>query len=210
MIETTYGPKIIIPDFRPFQEVICYFSSLFPEKRAVIAGGAIRDLWVTGDSKQIKDIDVFLLDVKEEEAPILDTHILENSHGQGALYHYIPTYLFKASYGPGVYHYPKCKVTLPGIPFPCELMYSPHATPEDLIRAFDWRACQFSYDGKSSLYPGEEDFSEGKLTLNEKIPYPKSTLRRGLMLEYKYRQLGRTLKLPKSTLLALVAMMAFN
>lgn len=205
---------LMVRKYEPFVETLTWFLDVLPDDTSVIiAGGAVRDLYVLQDPKAIKDIDLWILGVSEQNSqPLQDmlaTAYLPYTDNPPVAIDVGPS---GGGGGPAwAPHLPLANLTFPWCPVPCQLMFTEHATAADLLFHFDWRACAFAFDGERVLIPGMRDFDIATLTLTPSpILYPKSTLRRGFAFEWKYRHTSHRLALPNATILALASMLTLD
>lgn len=198
-----------IREHAPFQAALRWINAALPEKKVVLAGGAIRDYLMLGGCP--KDYDLFVLDVAQHEAPELTGRLgtaLFNTKGKHERLPLDPsTYNQKAE----TWNFPVFHAKLPGVPCSVEVIYVQETNVVELLERFDWRACQFAYDGKTVLVSGLQDFIDHQLTLTDmKVNHPKNTLRRGFLFEQRYLRAPHKLMLHPDTILALAAMTTFG
>ena len=197
--------------WKVFRETTDFLERALRPHKVVIAGGAIRDMYMVGEA-MIKDYDAWVLDVEEVHVPQIDKALQEAYRGMSTIY---PADSNWTDYPQRTFHSPKANIIFPWVPGkkPTQIMYSGYKTIEELIANFDWHCCAFGLQSEKLLTDGITDFNEGRLSLNETtIHNPKSTLRRGFHLEQKYRtnSEGLRLRLPNELILALAAMLNLN
>lgn len=216
-----------ILDFQPFHEVLAEIQRIVPNKYLVIAGGAIRDLFMH-DEKLIKDIDVFILDVKEDERTAIEKSFYGKIIGQKR--HPDPSY-------PGAWgviwetKYPIIKHPKQTSPYggsisiiekvmnavkreneriyPVQIIAHSARTTDELLEDFDWKACQFAFDGKTVWRSGIEDFYNSELRLGT-VRNPFYTMARGFYLQEKFKRAGRKLVVGRESMLTLASMMLLD
>lgn len=200
-----------VKSWHAFRETLDFFRKVY-DRDVVLAGGAIRDMYIDGPSL-ISDYDVFVMGVKETDIPVLD----EKAHAASKRLHEMCREAETISYGGGPkqkFHIPKTTWKLPFVPGakPVQIMYSPRENMRDLVSHFDWRVCSFGFDGETVITDGVEDFRQHRLSLNldNRLPSPKSTLSRGFRISTKFARGSHFLVLPNELILALASMLVLN
>ena len=201
-----------VREFGPYYRTIDYLSRALLPHKVVIAGGAIRDMFMVGEH-MIKDYDVWVLGVDEGIDVALDQklrEVYEHTAGVAAAH---PNFITK-DYEKLFFGRPRFNIVLPWVPEgrPTQIMYSPVKTMAELVSAFDWRACSFGFDGNELITDGTADFDNKQLSLNDtKLGSPRNTLRRGFRIEEKYRYSPTPwrLWLTNELILGLAAMLTF-
>ena len=196
-----------------FRQVMDFFASEVFGRQVVLAGGCIRDMYISGHAL-ISDYDLWVLGVKDDEIPLLDSKLglacsAIDTRPEDAAVDENYTCNSKAKY-----HVPKSVWHFPYIPEnkPVQIMYTQQPTMEDLLAHFDWRVCSFGFDGETVITDGVEDFHQHKLSFNldNVIVSPKATLRRGFRIATKFARTPHFLTLPNELILALAAMLTLN
>jgi hypothetical protein len=205
-------------EFQPFVETLDFFEDAL-EKRVVLAGGCIRDMWLEGEAL-IRDIDAWVLDVRESEVQTLD-QMLGDAYREVVE---VPTPELNNARAAETarsgdypvhgqpFHVPRMNMYLPWITKPVQLMYTPEVSLRALIDKFDFHACSFGFDGETVISEGASDFEKHALSLNPQnaLRSARSTLRRGFRFEDKFRGTPHYLKFPNDLILALASMLVLN
>jgi len=205
-----------ILEFEPFNVVLQKVQRIAPNKYITIAGGAVRDLYVQ-DEKLIKDIDVFILDVKdnaEKQEIIANCSRMLAGGPQHQLY---PGANFNCLWNTA---YPNMDAAsfkawgfgLSGknkIQYAVQIVGHAAKDVKALLEDFDWRACQFAYDGHSVWRDGLNDFYENRLHLGN-VRNAFYTLKRGFYLEHKFAKAGMRVAVAKEDMLTLASMMLID
>ena len=186
-------------------------------KTAVIAGGAIRDMYLLHDQQKVKDIDVFLLGCTEAE-----TSALSDAYTRLGLFLQAKVHKSKDYFINKMKNRPRIKVfdvmtwRIKDLK-PIQIMLSSADTVEELLEDFDWRLCRFAYTDtpKKFWFEGWKDAVTHKLTSGDSIYDPFYSLRRGILLSHKYRggecpYLETHLRFPKEEAINLLSLMLVN
>jgi len=211
-----------IRDFSPFTDTLKLirgenwdfidgYKKYLSNKKVVLAGGCIRDLYLLSDPSKIKDIDAWILGCKDDnEAEHLSYALNEIQNRIGESSEFFSTHYLIEKLKNRKENIRTLSVTNMKIPsitdIPIQVMCSTANTVEELLESFDWGICQFAYDGKEFWFPGWKDFAAGYLSLNDCIPDPFYTLRRGILFSEKYKKKVRLRKTEALTLLSLMLM----
>jgi hypothetical protein len=194
--------------FMPFYDTLDFFEKEL-NRKVVLAGGCIRDMWKVGPV-MIKDYDVWVLGVQDSEISDLDKILASTAEKM----HPSEQKAADANYPDRNFHAPKLNLFLPCIPDGkvAQVIYTQSPTMEKLLAEFDWHVCSFGFDGKTVVSDGATDFDAHTLTLNPEnaLRSARSTLRRGFHLEDKFRGTAHRLKMPNETILALAAMLTLS
>lgn len=211
-------------DFVPFMETLAAVQRVIPNKYLVIAGGAIRDMFIH-DETLIKDIDVFVLDVSEQER----LAIANGLYGRitGGIRHQVPGYpdnwgvIWETAYpnlepnkpyGGGVSLLTRLTNTVSKkerIKYPVQIVAHAAKTTDQLLEDFDWNACRFAFDGKTVWREGLRDFHTGELHMGT-IRNPFYSLARGFYLQEKFKRAGHKLIVGRESMLTLASMMLLD
>lgn len=211
-----------ILDFVPFMETLAAVQRVIPNKYLVIAGGAVRDLYVH-DESLIKDIDVFVLDVNDQERIAL----MNSMYGKitGSNRPHVPGYPdnwgvmwetaypnFEPQYAGGASLLTRLTNTISkkeNVKYPVQIVAHAAKTTEQLLEDFDWNACRFAFDGQTVWREGLRDFHMGELHMGT-IRNPFYSLARGFYLQEKFKRAGRKLVVGRESMLTLASMMLLD
>lgn len=184
--------------------------------KVIIAGGAIRDLYVAGPD-MVKDYDLWVMDVAESNVVDLDKNLDGHFRGFEAKSRWSGDFMIGGeNYRNPHFHSPSCEVIIPWFDEkkPVQIMYASAKSAEEMLQRFDWKACCFAWDGQRIHTDGLVDFENRTLSINNDIVIrtPRSTLRRGFHLEHKYRmsKSGHRLRLSNAMILLLASMLDLN
>lgn len=214
-----------ILDFVPFMETLAAIQRVIPHKYLVIAGGAVRDLYVH-DESLIKDIDVFVLDVNEQERIALMNSMYGKITGGnrpqvpgypdnwGVMWETVYPYLEPNNpYGGGVSLLSRLTGTVSREKekkkYPVQIVAHAAKTTDQLLDDFDWKACRFAFDGQTVWREGLVDFHMGELHMGT-IRNPFYSLARGFYLQEKFKRVGRKLVVGRESMLTLASMMLLD
>ncbi len=182
-----------------FDEVITQFKKLYPDKKCIIAGGAVRDLLL---NKAPKDIDVYFLGVDwtvvERDAFELKVKDMQSAE---QVYYAIATanlpwhkyerYLLLSIIWENCRNLKNADVQFMG--FPAD-------TIEAVLETFDWEICIFGYengeivttqasldllDSISKYNVKDKEYKPPQMKLCN-VQFPISNLRRGFKFEARY------------------------
>lgn len=140
--------------------------------RAVLAGGAMRDLYC---GRQPKDIDIFILG--DNGRHINDIMLTLGGSWESKTYNQ-----FSRGY--------KIDYVIERTDFtPIQVIGVGVETTEDLIKEFDYGLCQIAYDGTHIVHTAafRRDFQDGTLTLTNVHAYDRALERYATWTEHKYK-----------------------
>jgi len=210
-----------VKSYEVFHTALKNLRDMLPSKQIVIAGGAIRDTMFLG-LESFKDLDVFVLETDENEAVGIINSLSECVSGappEDSFYsksnpfkliwscEYPLFYWNTVISGSQIRVQPEPNEKSKS--YPMQIITHKAKTVEELLNDFDWKACQFAFDGNEIWAPGVDDFLMHRLTLCN-VRNPFHTLRRGFYLENKYRKGGNALHVQKDDIITLSAMIMLD
>jgi len=193
-------------EYEPLRQTLDWVRDA-TNRAAVLAGGCIRDFMVFENAEQIKDFDLFVLDVAPADDKALLEH-LDAAVGRVGTQWTEPDFIRYLHVTPS--NRLLMDVPLPWLPAGkvAQVIVSAAKTPGELIARFDWTACKFWYDGNLIGADGMTDFVNRELSLNH--VEGKSLMRileRGFNLQRKLRRSPVPLTLPEHQVMALADLM---